>query len=338
MIQLLACASAFATTSLWATTRSDIVIVLSENLENYLFREHVSCEDSICIYKPSFQETPLWISDENGKPLLKTDEGYRLENTSLSVIYKVPLKKATESSSKTDLSFSLSGLSELGDNSYPVQQRSTWVLPEDTQISSFNSNSKIDKWLTLGNVIILEAESASILHANIVIDTIHSTSPSAQVRTTLELQTFTPKANATPNYAVIETPNRCTSIFDIISQSACEGTNPAIFDGVSFSQNSSSLSPAVRHVLDQLIQPLAETENARFEIGAYTDSKGPKRWNLQLSQNRADTIRQYFIFKGVKPNQLVSLGYGESHPISENNSAEGRRLNRRIEIKRLMQE
>lgn len=335
---LLTCASVLATTSLAAaTTRSDIVIVLSQDLESYLYQEHINCEDSTCLYKASFQKSPLWISDQNGKPILGTDEGYRLESTSLSVLYNLPLKKVRKSTSETGFSFSLNSLREIDDESYPVRQRSIWVLPVGIHASDFNGNFRTDNWLTLGNVIILETENTSTLKANIVIDTINNTSLSTQAGTTLEPQTITPPANTAPDFGKVEVSTRCTSTLDMISRPTCEATYPAILNDVSFSQNSSSLSPAARHLLDQLIHPLKESKNTRFEIGAYTDSKGPKRWNLQLSQNRAETIRQYLIFKGIKPNKLVSEGYGESSPISDNNSAEGRRLNRRIEIKRLMQ-
>lgn len=328
--------SILCSATLEATTRSDIVIVLSKELNSYLYQERISCEDSTCIYTPSFQESPLWISEESGKGLVKTDKIYRLVNTSLSIIYKIPLKKATESPSETRLIFALSNLRVLGSQRDAVFKRSTWVLPEGTHVTHFKSASVTDNWLNLGDVLILETENPSILQARTDIEI--SFSGTVQSNTTTQPRSTTLPVTTSREFSALEAKPLCTNIIDTITRSGCDTSKSIIFAGVTFKQNSSSLSPKTRHLLDQLIHPLLSNEEKRFEIGAYTDSKGPKRWNLQLSRDRAETIRQYLIFRGIKPSILVSTGYGESHPISDNSSAEGRRLNRRIEIKRLNEE
>jgi OOP family OmpA-OmpF porin len=71
------------------------------------------------------------------------------------------------------------------------------------------------------------------------------------------------------------------------------------------------------------------------EIRGYTDNVGRASSNLALSERRANSVRNWLINKGVDPNRIVAKGYGEQNPIADNNSAEGRRLNRRIEFVRI---
>lgn len=322
-------------TAIDAAPQSDAVIVLSEDLRNYLYREHINCEDSSCIYTPSVQDSPLWISEENGNKLDKTDKGYHLKNTSLSVIYSIPIKKTSDSSSETSFTFDLSDLRVDGQLGRSVRRRSTWVLPEGTEGSQFNSNSIGASWLSLRNLVILETEEQPILQAKFNINNTESADLTALHNTMTEPQSSAPLLTTTHDLSAIDAPPQCRSIIDIITRSNCDSNPPLIFSGVSFKQNSSSISPNTRRLLDKFVPSLINTGLGRFEISAFTDSKGPQRWNLQLSSDRAETIRQYLIFRGIKPNRLVAVGYGEDHPIAENNSAEGRRLNRRIEFKRL---
>ncbi|MCK0169145.1 OmpA family protein [Jannaschia sp. S6380] len=82
--------------------------------------------------------------------------------------------------------------------------------------------------------------------------------------------------------------------------------------------------------LGRLKEKLDECVRAVFEIGGHTDSQGREEMNLSLSQQRADAVRAALISRGVSPRQLVSEGYGETQPIADNDSEEGRETNRRI--------
>jgi OOP family OmpA-OmpF porin len=71
------------------------------------------------------------------------------------------------------------------------------------------------------------------------------------------------------------------------------------------------------------------------EIRGYTDSVGPASYNLELSQRRAEAVKQYLVNAGIDPSRLVAKGYGEADPIASNKTPEGRAQNRRIEFHRL---
>ena len=69
-----------------------------------------------------------------------------------------------------------------------------------------------------------------------------------------------------------------------------------------------------------------------MELAGHTDSVGSEAYNQQLSQRRAESVRNYLLDLGVDPDQLTAVGYGESKPIRSNDTEEGRERNRRVEF------
>jgi len=108
-----------------------------------------------------------------------------------------------------------------------------------------------------------------------------------------------------------------------------------ILRGINFESGSAALTPDSHPVLDQVIASMNTYPEVKLEIRGHTDSQGPAAFNLQLSQKRADSVRQYLINGGIAANRVTALGVGEEEPISSNGNAEGRAQNRRIEFKRL---
>jgi OmpA-OmpF porin, OOP family len=77
---------------------------------------------------------------------------------------------------------------------------------------------------------------------------------------------------------------------------------------------------------------LANNPKISVEIQGHTDSVGNDSYNLELSQSRADAVRNYLIIRGISPSRLTARGYGETSPIESNQTSRGRAANRRIEI------
>jgi outer membrane protein OmpA-like peptidoglycan-associated protein len=67
-------------------------------------------------------------------------------------------------------------------------------------------------------------------------------------------------------------------------------------------------------------------------IEGYTDNTGSPDFNLKLSQQRADAVRQFLITQGLSPDTITSKGLGQSDPVADNSTAAGRQQNRRVEI------
>jgi len=85
--------------------------------------------------------------------------------------------------------------------------------------------------------------------------------------------------------------------------------------------------------LNILVNLLKINENITIEIGGYTDSTGSSDYNKTLSEKRALSVVNYLISKGIKSERLKHKGYGNTSPLGDNVTAEGRQLNRRTEAK-----
>jgi outer membrane protein OmpA-like peptidoglycan-associated protein len=86
-------------------------------------------------------------------------------------------------------------------------------------------------------------------------------------------------------------------------------------------------------VLDGAAATLLRYPDMLVEVAGHTDSVGSKGSNQRLSVNRANTVRQYLINKGVVSENLTARGYGDTLPVEENNTVEGRAANRRVELR-----
>jgi outer membrane protein OmpA-like peptidoglycan-associated protein len=85
--------------------------------------------------------------------------------------------------------------------------------------------------------------------------------------------------------------------------------------------------------LDNLVNLLSENLNLVMEIGGYTDSTGTEQYNMALSEKRALSVVNYLIKKGISTDRLKYKGYGNTSPLGDNVTTEGRKLNRRTEAK-----
>jgi OmpA-OmpF porin, OOP family len=106
-----------------------------------------------------------------------------------------------------------------------------------------------------------------------------------------------------------------------------------ILDDVLFDFDRSNLKPEAAAILDRLVAFMNENKDKRAELSGHTDNVGTEAYNRKLSERRVDSVRDYVVKKGVDSGRISGQGFGESKPIAENKSAEGRAKNRRVEIK-----
>jgi outer membrane protein OmpA-like peptidoglycan-associated protein len=105
--------------------------------------------------------------------------------------------------------------------------------------------------------------------------------------------------------------------------------------GINFRTGSAELLEESFEKLDEVFDMLEQFTDSRFEISGHTDSQGSKKINKKLSLDRATTVRDYLVDKGISSGRLVAKGYGASRPKASNKTAKGRAENRRIEFYRL---
>lgn len=102
-----------------------------------------------------------------------------------------------------------------------------------------------------------------------------------------------------------------------------------VLDGVNFEFDKARLTEYSKGILDRAAETLLGQPGMRVLIEGHTDSWGSDAYNLDLSDRRAASVRQYLIGRGVEPHRLESVGLGETQPIATNETPEGRLKNRR---------
>lgn len=115
---------------------------------------------------------------------------------------------------------------------------------------------------------------------------------------------------------------------------------PIVLKNIRYEFDRAELTPASRITIDTtLLVFFKKYPNAIIELGSHTDSKGSDEYNIKLSQRRAESVVNYLITKGIRKEQLIAKGYGETVPIAPNekpdgsDNPEGRDANRRTEFK-----
>ncbi len=105
-----------------------------------------------------------------------------------------------------------------------------------------------------------------------------------------------------------------------------------ILRGVNFKTASAELLEESYYVLEKVFNSLEAYPHVRVEIAGHTDSQGSDQYNMVLSYERAKAVMNYLIMRGISEDRLVARGYGETKPIADNNTEEGRYKNRRVEV------
>ena len=108
-------------------------------------------------------------------------------------------------------------------------------------------------------------------------------------------------------------------------------------EGANFGFNSATLPDEAKQKIDEFLDnltgDLAGGQNAVFLVAGHTDKSGSDDFNYELGKRRADTVTRYLVTqKKIDPLRVVTVSYGESSPITENDTRDGRAKNRRVEI------
>ncbi len=103
--------------------------------------------------------------------------------------------------------------------------------------------------------------------------------------------------------------------------------------GITFAFDRYDVQPQFRPTLDGVADVLGEYPQTMIDIYGHTDSVGAEAYNQTLSENRARAVSRYLSTQGVSPVRIATMGYGETQPIADNETENGRAANRRVEIR-----
>ncbi len=138
-----------------------------------------------------------------------------------------------------------------------------------------------------------------------------------------------------------DTRDNCPDVKGDATHNGCPFKEPAkiednfILEGVVFRTGSAEITEDSYPILDGVFDQLTKYSDRKFEIAGHTDNVGKDKINIKLSLDRANSVRDYLVNRGIEANRLVGKGYGASRPKADNKTAEGRSINRRIEFYRI---
>ena len=134
------------------------------------------------------------------------------------------------------------------------------------------------------------------------------------------------------DYSKIEIPNESGNIYFEFTLTI-EPAKVYTLRDVHFDTGKATLRPESFPALNDLAEVMKFKKKMEIEIAGHTDNVGDDAANLNLSQSRAETVRNYLIGKGIAKERVSAEGYGETQPASTNDTEEGRQLNRRKEVR-----
>jgi OmpA-OmpF porin, OOP family len=138
--------------------------------------------------------------------------------------------------------------------------------------------------------------------------------------------------------SVDKCPNNPETVNGYKDDDGCPDEKPVeikqklVLRGVNFKTASAELLEESYYVLEQVYNSLEAYPNVKVEIDGHTDNQGGADYNKVLSYERAKTVMNYLVMRGISADRLVARGFGKEQPVASNNTAEGRAQNRRVEI------
>jgi outer membrane protein OmpA-like peptidoglycan-associated protein len=222
------------------------------------------------------------------------------------------------------------------------------------------SFSKLSKIIALPALALFAAQAAPVFAADIQVTATNYAKTEPQKHKTITLRgergtSFSETTNA-DGTAYFTVPNGdtytfwCESItgdFDCgfgnsldVPNNAGSGSWELFYDddhfelkGVNFETGKATLLKSSYKALEPTVKGLAKYDSVKVEISGHTDNVGGMEYNQKLSEDRANSVRNYLISKGVAADRISAVGYAYTRPVAKNDTKAGQAKNRRIEIR-----
>jgi outer membrane protein OmpA-like peptidoglycan-associated protein len=105
-----------------------------------------------------------------------------------------------------------------------------------------------------------------------------------------------------------------------------------VLEGIVFATGKADITPESESNLEKAYNTLAQNPEIAVEIHGHTDNTGSKATNMRLSQARAESVKAWLVNRGIASERIVAKGFGPDRPVGDNDTKEGRQMNRRIEF------
>ncbi len=222
----------------------------------------------------------------------------------------------------------------------------TWVFPSEFEVLQYSSkNTSLGEWIEENNTLTFRqsgSEPAELLieyRYREPVEVAEEIDPCDTASSANDACSPDDDEDGVPDYRDIclslptdEQDENTENSEKNISELGCAVSDTLVLEGISFATGRSYIDVNARRLLDRVANAMQHFPAKVFEIGAHTDNQGTESNNQRLSGKRADAVRHYLMLRGVGPNQVQAKGYGESTPLGDNETLEGRRINRRVEL------
>jgi len=152
----------------------------------------------------------------------------------------------------------------------------------------------------------------------------------AMLQTTSAINDLPTKALFQRELNKLSLPSDCVEY--LVHHSKVEQDAAQTIARVYFGFDKTNLTPASQQILTR-ITSLIENNNSAIKVEGHTDNVGTDNYNLSLALKRASRTENFLVQQGIENSKLQTITLGESKPIADNNTLDGRRLNRRVEVK-----
>jgi OOP family OmpA-OmpF porin len=142
----------------------------------------------------------------------------------------------------------------------------------------------------------------------------------------------TPTPPAPAPLARVEAPAPALPSEPVASRAGAQAPQTFEFEDVFFNLDGFSLRPEAVVILDAALKNLQANPNVSINIEGHTCDLGTAEYNIGLAERRADTVRDYFVSRGISTGRLRTASFGEENPEHANIHEEARRLNRRVAL------
>ncbi len=182
-----------------------------------------------------------------------------------------------------------------------------------------------------GQVVLEQLANATSCGFSTTVGQISSTQGMADFVSKVFFTPGTPQEGDEDGDGVVDSKDKCpnTPKGAIVDRDGCWA-----FHGVLFDFDKADIKPGYENLFNNAVKVMKSNPTLTVEIQGHTDSKGSDKYNLKLSQRRAESVKQYMISRGVEGSRMTTKGFGESKPIATNETEFGRMHNRRVTYKR----
>jgi len=134
---------------------------------------------------------------------------------------------------------------------------------------------------------------------------------------------------------IVDANDQCagTAPGTVVDKTGCKLKEDIRIENVQFETGTAVLNSASQTILDNVARTLRANEHLNFEVAGHTDNTGAYQTNVDLSNARAQSVRQYLVDRGVAGDRLSAKGYGPDKPVASNDTRNGRSMNRRVELR-----